>query len=163
MQSEDTARIPLRARDGSVRAYALIDASDAEWANQWYWSLNRYYAARLGGPTGKRRVIYLHRELLGLTHGDGIEGDHINRDKLDCRRSNLRKITHQGNMQNMPVKGTTRSGRRGVYRASGRHNRWVAQITVDGKAVHIGRYDSIDEAAEAARLARQRLMPYATD
>jgi hypothetical protein len=33
------AEIPLRARDGSVKAWALIDAADAAWLNQWRWSM----------------------------------------------------------------------------------------------------------------------------
>lgn len=37
MHDQDTVRIPLRARDGSIRAYALVDAADAEWLSQWTW------------------------------------------------------------------------------------------------------------------------------
>ncbi len=36
-----TAKIPLRRMDGTVLAYAIIDATDALWASQWSWCLDR--------------------------------------------------------------------------------------------------------------------------
>jgi hypothetical protein len=37
----------------------------------------------------------LHREVLQLHEGDGLIADHVNRVRLDCRRSNLRILTTQ--------------------------------------------------------------------
>lgn len=148
-----TARIPLHVRGGAVVAYALIDAADAEWASRWRWGINEGYARR--GRT------YLHRALLGLTPGDDIEGDHINRDRLDCRRVNLRAIPHAGNRQNHPSRGGT-SSHRGVSWIQ-RSQKWMAYIQVQGQTTSLGLYMTEDEAATAARAARARLMPYATD
>ena len=47
---------------------------------------------------------YLHREVLGLTPGDGLETDHRNGDRLDNRRSNLRVATRAQNAQNVPAR-----------------------------------------------------------
>ena len=80
-------RIPLiDGRDGSVVGHTLIDDADARLAD-FTWRLGRTgYAVRWrdGG------TIYLHREVLGLERGDGLEADHVNRDRLDNRRANLR-------------------------------------------------------------------------
>ncbi len=154
---DGTARIPLRGVNGSIRAYALIDAADAAWANQWRWFLNSDgYADRASG------TMVLHRELLGLQRGDGLEGDHINRDTLDNRRSNLRIMTRQGNSQNRRSCVNASSAYRGVT-FDKRRGKWLAGMQVDGKVMHIGRFSSEQDAAEAARLARLQMMPGAVD
>jgi hypothetical protein len=164
MPDQDTARIPLHARDGSVRAYAIVDITDAEWVNQWKWQrLSTGHAVRSSRDTGQRRFILLHRELLGLPRiSDGREGDHINRDRLDNRRTNLRIVPKAGQQQNTrPQTGRT-SAHRGVSWLKER-NRWEAYVQINGKKRRLGRFVSETEAAEAARAARARLMPYATD
>jgi hypothetical protein len=128
------ASIPLMAIDGSIRAYVIVDATDATWACQWRWHLNQDgYAARGIKQGARRRTLLLHRELLGLQSGDGLEGDHIDRVHLNCRRSNLRAIPHQGNQQNYPSLGGS-SKHRGVsfYKATGK---WRVQVRHDGRNV----------------------------
>ena len=161
MCSEDTVRIPLYARDGSVRAYALVDAADADWVNQWRWILFGKYATRTARVNGRRLVFRLHRELLGLAHGDPLTGDHINRDKLDNRRTNLRVIPKSGQSQNMPsIEGSSRY--RGVsWKAQ--HRKWVAYARINGKPKTLGVFDTEEEAAQVAREARRVHMPYAVD
>lgn len=167
MQLEDitppgAVRIPLRARDGSIRAYALIDADDAAWANQWRWSLSTGgYVHRGTFIGGVRRTHRLHRELLGLVPGDGLEADHINHDRLDNRRSNLRVVSRSGNQQNRSGNRQATSSYRGVSRAAG--GRWQAHIKVNGKGINLGSFDDERVAGEAARLARQRYFPYTND
>lgn len=156
-----TARLPLHARDGTVRAYALIDAADAAWAQQWRWSMTAGYASRAEGRGEAKRTVLLHRALLGLVTGDGLYGDHINRDRLDDRRSNLRITTPPQSAQNIsrpegssPYRGVTWDKARG---------KWLAAVTVDGRRHYLGRFTNEDEAAEAARKARATLMPFATE
>ncbi len=163
MHDQDTVRIPLRAKDGSVRAYALIDTADAIFVNQWRWYSNGLYAAR-GGKTsdGRPTTCYLHRQLLGLQIGDGLEVDHINRDKLDCRRANMRVVPEGSQPQNTPgsLSGTSRY--RGVYwdRDTGR---WRAEVQFRGRRYKLGRFTEEQAAAEATRRLRLELMPYAVD
>ena len=80
---------------------------------------------------------------------EGLETDHINRDKLDNRRENLRFVTHRENLLNRSSKSA--SGVKGVYFCSGRSKPWRAQITRYGKRVNIGYYKSIEEAAAAVK------------
>lgn len=167
MRPDDTAPdgavlIPLRARDGSIRAYAIVDAADADWANQWHWSLNGPYACRGTMSGGVRRTHRLHREILGLKPGDGLHADHINRNKLDNRRSNLRAVTRSGNAQNTPSQRASSSVHRGVHWAK-HANKWVAHIKIDGRTRHLGCFVDELEAARVAKAARMEAFPYATD
>lgn len=158
---EDTVRIPLRAKDGSVRAYVTVDAVDADWVNRWRWALSGGYAYRTARVDGRKVTVWLHRALLGLVPGDRIEGDHIDRDRLGCRRSNLRILTGAANSQNVGARGGS-SQYRGVSwdKAKGK---WLAQARAGGMNHHLGRFSTELEAAEAARVGRRRLMPYALD
>lgn len=162
MHDDDIALIPLRARDGSVKAHAIVDAADAEWVNQWRWCrLPNGYIARTAQGEGVQRTIYLHRALLGLEYGNVLTADHINRNRADNRRANLRAVSRGGNSQNVPSqKGVSRH--RGVYlnRSTGK---WTAQICLHGRSTHLGTFAEEQDAAEVARAARRRLMPYATD
>lgn len=162
MRNQDTVRIPLRARDGSVRAYAVVDAADAEWVNQWTWHLaSKRYAAR-SVHAGGRRLIYLHRELLGLMYGDRTEGDHVDRDKLNNRRSNLRPSTRRSNSHNLGSRPNSTSEHRGV--AWDRKNqKWRASIALDRKMIALGRFSDEADAAGIALTARLEYMPGATD
>ena len=102
-------RIPLWGRGGVIKAYALVDAEDAERVERWRWWQHhrRGYAVRTinhnaNGVKSSTKVM-LHREILGLPHKKdsvGLEGDHINKDVLDNRRSNLRAVIPIENLRN---------------------------------------------------------------
>jgi hypothetical protein len=167
MQSEDTALIPLRARDGSVRAYAVVDKPDETWVNQWHWSLDADgYVQRNHLVDGRQRSVKLHRRLLGLTHGDGVVGDHRDRDKLNNRRSNLRAITKAGNRQNVSSNRVASSKHRGVT-WDAQTQKWAAQVnfTENGRRRHVraGLFDSEEDAARAAQALRVKHLPYSLD
>lgn len=160
---DGTARIPLRAKDGSLKAYALIDATDAEWANQWRWHCDsRGYAARCQSTNGRVKQYLLHRELLGLVRDDGKDVDHINRDRLNNRRANLRVILPGEQPQNVPANCGSSSPYRGVS-LSLTTGKWSARVQFQRREYLLGLFDSEEEAAEVARAERMRLMPYAID
>jgi hypothetical protein len=148
-------RIPVRAFDGTVRAYVLVDEADAEWAKRFAWRLSgARYAQR---HVGDQRWALMHRELLGLARGDGLCGDHISGDRLDNRRGNLRVVTRAENQQNQKSEqGSSRF--RGVSAARGR---WRAGCRVGGRQLWAGSFDTEEEAAAAADALRRRHMPSA--
>lgn len=160
-QDESIARISLRARDGSVRAYTIVDAADYKWARQYSWHLTKNgYAVRdlptIGSArTRKRKIERLHRVLVNA--GPGQTCDHINRDKLDNRRDNLRLVTHQINVLNTGLRSTNLTGYRGVSYDK-KNDKYSAEITVNYKYKRIGRFATAEEAAKAfdevARLHR---------
>lgn len=164
--SEDgrTGRIPLQRKDGSIRAYAIVDAADIQWASRYTWGMSSGYAVRRvwKGRRSPSQRFYMHRELLGLIEGDGLKGDHISRNKLDCRRINLRVTDSAGNAQNLPPRTGTSSPYRGVslIKSTGL---WRAHLTVGGKHHHVGHFQDEVEAAQAVLAARLEFMPYAVD
>lgn len=151
-------RLPLRRQDGSIRAFALVDDADFDELSQHRWCLSAQgYVVRRDGS----RIVPLHRELLGLHPGDGLTGDHINRNRLDNRRANLRVATHAQNSQNHPGHRGRTSRYRGVSFDRSR-KKWRAQVHVGAQRLN-KRFDTEQEAAEAAREYRAAHMPFATN
>lgn len=157
--------IPLRKRDGSIVAYTIVDDVDAAWVNQWQWRLShgqRFgYARRTTMVKHKAVSVKLHRELLGLTSGDCLEVDHINRNRLDNRRANLRVVNHSQQMQNTPAWGSS-SRFRGVVLHKGAR-KWMARVRSDGRLINGGCFTSEIDAAEVALLLRLEFLPYSFD
>lgn len=156
----EVCRIPLRRRDGSVRAYALVDSEDFARYGHLRWSLgNQGYVVHNKNTSRKgvalNKQLSLHRLILGLEVGDGRESDHINGDRLDNRRSNLRIVTHAENLQNRASWGSSKYPN--VHRVRGK---WHVQVKLHGKPYSFGSYDDEDEAGESAKHARAMLFSH---
>lgn len=78
----------------------------------------------------------------------GYYTDHINRDTLDNRRSNLRSATPQQNKQNQGKLKTNSSGYKGVSFCKAKR-KWQATISVNSKNKHIGFHETAEAAARA--------------
>lgn len=123
------------------------------------------YAKRSIAVNGRQRPLRLHRAIMGMpVVSDGREVDHIDRTPLHCCRSNLRVLLRTGrqNGQNKSSHRGASSQYRGVSWHKGSQS-WQARITVDQRTICLGRFTDEREAAEVARAARARLMPYAVD
>ncbi len=81
--------------------------------------------------------------------------DHINRNRSDNRRANLREVTHKQNQQNKSKPSSNTSGHPGVYWCR-RRSKWRAKIEHNYKQVHLGYFTDIEEAL-AARKAAEKL------
>ena len=133
---------------------ALVDADDFAELTRWKWSAskshNEKYVAVRGGvdATGTVTTLTMHRQIMGLVRGDGMEVDHINHDTLDNRRSNLRVVTPTQNKRWQPSRAGSSSEYVGVSWDSARY-KWRAQIQVDGKVLNLGRFSTEYEAALA--------------
>jgi hypothetical protein len=98
---------------------------------------------------------YLHNliweRMMGTPVPKGFLVDHMNGDKLDNRRSNLRLATRGDNEANKRKRrGTTTSKYKGVTKINdGRQKCWRVSITVDTKQIKVGTFYSEDEAAKA--------------
>lgn len=75
------------------------------------------------------------------------EIDHINGDRLDNRKENLRFCTRVQNEMNKPTSRLSSSGYKGVYRS--RSGAWLARIQLKKKKIHLGTFDNKVDAARA--------------
>ncbi len=139
---------------------AIVDDADYDLVSQFKWCAhlrsdgNCWYAVR--GTTispRKRRLVGMHRFILGLPKGIV---DHINRDGLDNRRSNLRVGTMSQNLMNQRKICTSNSPYKGIHfdKWSGR---WQARIQMSRKKYTLGRFDTPEEARDAYRSAAKEL------
>lgn len=126
-----------------IQGYTIVDDEDYLLLNQWHWSLsNKGYAYR---KENRVKSILLHRVVTSCP-GDLIV-DHINHNKLDNRRKNLRVCTQKENVRNR--RALPHSSRyKGVYRDAIR-NLWVAKIKVNYQGRFLGRFNNEIEAAKA--------------
>ncbi len=138
-----------------------VDEQDYEWVARQRWLLSPSgYAHRSIWVGQAYEDIRLHRYLVGCKRGDGLWVDHINRDRLDNRRSNLRVITPQQSNQNTASRGL--SAFRGVA-FERRTSLWRASAQLDGRYYWLGRHSSEADAAEAAHRWRIAHMPFAVE
>lgn len=156
-----SVQIPLRRRNESVRAYAVVDDEDSHLAT-YRWALHPHgYAMRTVRDDAKQRTELLHRAVMRLTPGDGCEIDHIDGDKLNCTRSNLRIVTHAQNMQNRVSHGGTSKFRGVNWRAD--MKKWRAEIQLNHRRIHVGWFESEDDAARAASTFRALVMSHTNE
>jgi len=138
--------------------FAVVDAADFEWLNQWKWNaqydkkLDYYRASRkTSKKLGKSVTVYMHRLIVNAPIGTQV--DHRDGDGLNNRRSNLRSATHFTNGYNRGPNKNNTSGFKGVARHSGK---WWAYIGVNGKRINLGRFFDIHDAAAAYAAAARK-------
>lgn len=136
------------------KGVALIDDEDASRVPLTGWCLHPMgYASR---RHVRGRESLLHRMILQVP--PGVEVDHINHDKLDCRKANLRLVTRSQNNQNK--RSALRTNRLGIRGVSVQFNRggtvsYFARVMLNGKAIHRCGFRTPEEA-EAAAIALRR-------
>lgn len=123
----------------------VFDECDRALVEAHTWSVNGdgYVTTWVG-----KRSFKLHR--LIMRPAVDAEVDHVNHDKLDNRRANLRIVTKSLNQQNRAY-GYGSSQYRGVSLRS-RDGRWRASSGVNGRDVSLGYYERETDAARAVRL-----------
>jgi hypothetical protein len=115
----------------------------------WYCSPAGYIRTMWSDENGKLRAAYLHRIIANPPHGMTV--DHINGNKADNRRENLRVCSHRENTHGArTLSRRNKSGYIGVHKAK---NSWRAMIRVDNKAICLGCHGSAEDAARARDMA----------
>lgn len=126
--------------------FAIVDADDYELVNQYTWhaSGGGYAAAYVGGGRKSRVMAFMHR-LIAETP-DGMVTDHIDGDRLNNRRSNLRICNQSDNCANTKRRAGGHSAFKGVtWFTTKRHKKGYWKAAISGK--HIGYFDTEEAAA----------------
>jgi hypothetical protein len=144
---------------------SLVSDEDFKFLSRYTWHQDKkgYFIARSGDLRGQRlnRVI---AERMGLDMSGQI--DHEDRDRSNNQRNNLRAATNGLNRANSGLNKNNKSGFKGVHlqrrrpstpgrevRSDKMGDRWVAQINVRSKKIHLGYFDTPEEAHEVYKAA----------
>ena len=150
---ESIRLIPL-----SQGKFAIVDASDFEWLNQWKWSLNSFagkeYANRIERNGTSKQTIKMHRLIMSAP--EGVEVDHRDGNGLNNSRSNLRLASHQQNQCNVRRHRDNKSGFKGVYWNTDKQG-WDAKICAKGKHYFLGRFSKKEDAVRAYEKGAKKL------
>lgn len=136
---------------------AVVDAADYELLSAFKWYAlsvgNGFYAAK-GSGNRSGGLVLMHRLLCAAPQA--LQVDHINGDRLDNRRLNLRLCTQSQNRCNAGVRASNTSGFKGVSWLR-KNKKWMAAIQAGGVAQYIGSFTDKAEAARAYDAAALRL------
>lgn len=138
-------------KDGTL---FIIDASMVPVVSEHYWGLNS------DGYIECKEQLYkglkLHRFILGVADKPKLIVDHINRNRLDCRLSNLRIVTAQQNSMNRSINRNSTSGYVGVTSFT-RDGKYRARIGINNKYFLVYQSENIIECASAYNYASELL------
>lgn len=145
-------KVPLRGVRGRGR-FTLVDVEDAAIVakHKWWLNTNGYAFTSIYIGKSNSTTVYLHQMI--LKPEEGKECDHINRDKLDNRRSNLRRVVHAENCKNR-FHPLGESGVRGVclHKPSGL---WRVRLRENGREISGGYFRTKQEAVAQAFTKRR--------
>lgn len=116
----------------------------------WYFNDNGYLITPKNETTKER--IRLHRLIMNACKG--IEVDHIQHNKNDNRKENLRLVTTQQNGMNKSLCKNNTSGITGVY-WNKNSDKWNVKIGFNGKSIDLGFYLDFNDAVYARKEAEE--------
>lgn len=141
----DYAIIKIKDKNQQPKGEAVIDVEDISKVEKYKWYISYGYCVTKGIESNNgidiANVIF-----------DDYKNkyDHINHNRLDNRKINLRPVTSHQNAMNMGKKNTNKSGVTGVNKERGcKTTKWIANITYNYKSNWLGSYDSFDDAVKA--------------
>jgi hypothetical protein len=148
--------------DEALVAKIQVDPENEHLLRKYPWRLDNsgyvwWHTKRRIGP-GRYPDIRIYLAHLVCSPSEGEQIDHINGDKLDNRRFNLRSVPEVFNRHNQTrLRDDNNSGHRGVS-WSGEMGKWVAYAKIKGRQYHLGYFVEVEQAAIAARKFREENM-----
>ena len=119
----------------------------------WHYAKNKdskYIQTRIKG-----KMIKLHRYIMNMNNSNLVV-DHINRNPLDNRKSNLRICSYKENSFNKSIRVDNTSGIPGVSFHK-TNKKWRAKIKYNNLTIHLGYFEDINEALINRRVAEEIL------
>ena len=136
----DIAKIYFSTYDG----YTIIDKEDLPKVQGYLWNYTDKHKYAFGWVDGKLKL--LHRLILP-NENKNLVTDHINRNKLDNRKSNLRLVSHGKNVSNVGLTKANTSGYKHISYIKTR-GYYSVSVMVDKKYHYIGNYVSLEKAKQ---------------
>lgn len=142
----DMAHVYFRDRNNNYYNYFIIDIEDINKTKEHIWRMSNTGYATTDTKDETRGHLRYHNFILNRDYkGEKyIIVDHINGDKLDNRKINLRITTRRNNQRNTGIRASNNSGVTGV-RWKKNENCYVSEITINGMTRYLGRSKVFDE------------------
>lgn len=125
-----------------------FDLEDYDKIKDYCWNKHKEYIT----TRNVSGYILFHRLVMGISD-ENIAVDHINHNKSDNRKNNLRFVTDSQNSMNRCISSHNTSGITGVNKCNGK---WTARIGVNTKRIFLGNYDNFFEAVKARKEAEEK-------
>lgn len=141
---DNYTEIFLYDKNHDVIAKALINIEDADKVSDLKWGL---YA---GYVKNSEQSMFLHNFIMNFSPNKKTTIDHINRNRLDNRKENLRIVDYQINGINKGKQSNNTSGFPGVS-WDNYHRKYQAHIKFNGRKKHLGYFNALEEAIECRK------------
>ena len=129
-------------------AVSKVDIEDFDAAMEKNWCLSDTgYARRTSSRMNERLHRFVMERVLGRELSPREQVDHINGDRLDNQRSNLRVVSNAENARNRPAQRNSGSRLKGVTRSDTVSERWTTELQILGTRLRWGGMESAEEAA----------------
>lgn len=135
-------------------SFFIIDKEDFDKVSKYYWARNKNGYICCSAINGAKTTM-LHNFVLERDSSIKNVVDHINGNKSDNRKCNLRIVTQQENGFNRKIKSTNSSGVTGVCWDADRQ-KWMASIGFNYRHIHLGRFDNKEDAIAARKAAEEK-------
>lgn len=132
---------------------AIIDPESLPLVEGKWWFYDGSYARRNIMVDGKHATIAMHRVI--LPPSDGMIVDHINGNKLDNRRRNLRLITPSGNNINRVLQSNSHALYPGITWHK-KTQKWTVRINIEKKGRYLGVFSDFNEAFRVRKEAEAK-------
>lgn len=126
-------------------------------AKEFCWHCTKYGYAAASVFTRPNKKLQLFHVYAFPNCPDGMVRDHIDGNKLNNKRGNIRFVSQTDNCKNRPIEGTGKSGRRGVSWNS-RRKRWKSTICVNNRVISLGFFENVQEAVHAREEAEEKYL-----
>lgn len=139
----------------SKNKIAIIDDDDFINVSKYKWFFHsKGYACRNERVGKKKNNCFMHRFILGAKNGEQV--DHINRNKLDNRKVNLRICSNSQNQMNSKLRKDNTSRCKGVSWHK-IHKKWQSKIFFNGKDYWLGYFHDKKDAIKIYKKEAMRL------
>lgn len=157
----------MAEKDSTLTQELLLKLFEYRDGNLYYKSINKHSRKKIGDKAGyinkcgyvsitiHDKAYLAHRLIFAYHYGFFPKYiDHINGNKSDNCIENLREATSQQNNWNRKRIKSPKYPAKGIYKHSKYDNKFCVEIYVNGQRIHIGIFNSINEAVTASNKAR---------